>query len=272
MPLPSLRLVTWNVNSLKARLPRVAELLGEHRPDVALLQETKLAADAFPAAELAELGYRAVHHGAGRWGGVAILARDGLELAGAVSGLAGEPADDEARWVEAEVRFPDGAGLTVASVYVPNGRAVGTPFYDAKLAFLDAMKARVAAGSNSEPAGSPLIVAGDFNVARTDLDVYDPAAFAGATHVTPAERARVDALVEAGLVDAFRAMHAAEPGYTWWDYRAGHFHKQLGMRIDLVLLSPDLAGRLVACGIDRGYRKGPKPSDHAPLFAELAAE
>ena len=266
MPLPSLRLVTWNVNSLKARLPRVAELLGEHRPDLALLQETKLASAAFPAAELAELGYQAVHHGAGRWGGVAILARDGLELAGAVSGLAGEPAADEARWVEAEVRLPGGAGLRVASVYVPNGRAVGTPFYDAKLAFLDAMAARVRA------AGAPLVVAGDFNVARTDLDVYDPAAFIGATHVTPAERARVDALVEAGLVDAFRAMHAAEPGYTWWDYRAGHFHKQLGMRIDLVLLSPDLAGRLVACGIDRGYRKGPKPSDHAPLFAEIDAE
>ena len=267
MRLPTLRLVTWNVNSLKARLPRVAELLGEHRPDIALLQETKLTAEAFPAAELAELGYRAVHHGAGRWGGVAILARAELELDGAVGGLAGEPAAEEARWVEAEVRWPGGAGLRVASVYVPNGRAVGTPFYDAKLAFLDAMAARV----GSREAGSPLLVAGDFNVARTDLDVYDPAAFVGSTHVTEPERARVDALVEAGLVDAFRAMHPAEPGYTWWDYRAGHFHKQLGMRIDLILLSPDLAGRLVACGIDRGYRKGPKPSDHAPLFAELAA-
>ena len=266
MSFSALRLVTWNVNSLKARLPRVSELLTEHRPDIALFQETKLAQDAFPHAELAELGYSAVHHGAGRWGGVAIAVRDGLELTGEVRGLPGEPAADEARWVEAAVTGLGGQPLRVASVYVPNGRAVGTPFYEAKLDFLDALAERVRARAD----GTALIVAGDFNVARTDLDLYDPAAFVGSTHVTAAERQRVDALVDAGMVDAFRRLERDAPGYTWWDYRAGHFHKQLGMRIDLALLSPDLAGRLVACGIDRGYRKGPKPSDHAPLFLELA--
>src|SRR4051812_19385077 len=254
-----MRLVTWNVNSLKARLPRVEQLLTEHRPDVLCLQETKLTAAAFPHDELKALGYTAVEHSAGRWAGVAIAARDGLGLGDETAGLAGETAAEEARWIEADV-----AGIRVASVYVPNGRAVGTEQFEAKLAFLDAMRARVA-----ELAGRPLIIVGDFNVARTDLDVYDPAMFAGSTHVTPEERTRVDALVAAGLVDGYRHLEPSEPGFTWWDYRAGHFHKKLGMRIDLALLSPDLAARLTRCGIDRNYRKGTKPSDHAPLFVEL---
>jgi exodeoxyribonuclease-3 len=255
-----LKLATWNVNSLKARMPRVVELLEAHSPDLLFLQETKAEPDAFPELELNAAGYRAVHHSAGRWGGVALAARNGIELSDVCIGLAGEPAVDQARWVEASA-----AGLRAVSVYVPNGRAVETPFYEDKLRFLEAAAERI-----GELSGEPLIVAGDFNVCPTDLDVYDPAAFVGSTHVTEPERERFRALLEAGTLDAFRELHPDEPGFTWWDYRAGHFHKKLGLRIDAFLLSRPLAERLRSCGIDRGFRKGPKPSDHAPLLAELA--
>ncbi|MDP9384714.1 MAG: exodeoxyribonuclease III, partial [Actinomycetota bacterium] len=171
-------------------------------------------------------------------------------------GLPGEAAPDEARWVEASA-----GGLRIASVYVPNGRGLDSPEFPRKLAFLDAMRDR---------AGELDVVAGDLNVTRDDLDVYDPAAFAGSTHVTPEERGRLEAVLEAGLVDAYRALHPGEVGYTWWDYRQGHFHRKLGLRIDYLLLGPRLAGGLRSCGIDRNYRKGSKPSDHAPLLAELA--
>ena len=257
-----MKLATWNVNSLKARLPRVLELLARHEPDVVCMQETKCEAAAFPVDELAQAGYRAAHHSAGRWAGVAILARSALELADPVAGLPGELRDDEARWIEATV-----GGLRVASVYVPNGRAVGSPTFAEKLAFLDAAALRVA--SLRADAG-PLVVAGDFNVAPSDLDVYDPAAFAGSTHVTAEERSRVGAILAAGgLVDAYRHLHPGELQHTWWDYRQGSFHRGMGLRIDLVLASDALAGSLVACGIARDYRKGSKPSDHAPLLVEL---
>jgi exodeoxyribonuclease III len=258
----AVRLVTWNVNSLGARLPRVLEFLEAERPDVACLQETKTAEDAFPIEELRAAGYEAVHHSAGRWAGVAILARAGLELSEPSAGLPGERNADEARWIEATVD-----GLRVASVYVTNGRAVGTPTFDEKLAFLEAMAQR--AGQIAQ-GGTPLLIAGDFNVAPADVDVYDPAAFVGETHVTDEERSRLRAVLEAGrLVDAFRALHGPdEVGFTWWDYRQGHFHRGLGLRIDLVLLSEALAPRLTRCGIVRDFRKGKKPSDHAPLVVE----
>jgi exodeoxyribonuclease-3 len=252
------KLATWNVNSLNARLPRVLEFLELHHPDVLLMQETKTEPDGFPDAELAAAGYHAVHHSAGRWAGVAIAAPQDVAIADARAGLEGEPAAGEARWLEATVD-----GVRIASVYVPNGRAVDSPFYEDKLHFLDAMAARIRALDGA------FLVAGDFNVCPTDLDVYDPAAFAGSTHVTPPERERFAALVEAGTVDAFRSLHPDEPGFTWWDYRAGHFHKKLGLRIDAFLLAPELAERLEECGIDRNFRKGKKPSDHAPLLAEL---
>jgi exodeoxyribonuclease-3 len=252
------RLATWNVNSLKVRMPRVLELLELHRPDLVLLQETKSEPDAFPTLELEAAGYRAAHHSAGRWAGVAILAHD--EPAEVCAGLEGEPARDEARWIEATV-----GGVRVVSVYVPNGRTVDSPFYADKLRFLDAAAERIAALS-----GEPLIVAGDFNVCPADLDVYDPAAFVGETHVTAPERERFAALLDAGVTDAFRELHPDEPGFTWWDYRQGHFHRKMGLRIDAVLLSPPLAERLESCGIDRDFRKGPKPSDHAPLLADIA--
>ena len=256
-----MKLVTWNVNSLKMRMPRVLEFVAEHEPEVLCLQETKCEGEAFPVAELAAAGYRGVHHSAGRWAGVAILAREDLSLDDPVLGLPGEAVPDEARWVEATV-----AGTRVCSAYVTNGRAVGTPTFDEKLRFLDAIAQRAEA---LREAGGPLAVMGDFNVAPADIDVYDPAAFAGSTHVTREERARVEALLDAGLVDAYRRAHPGEVGFTWWDYRQGHFHRKLGLRIDLVLLSEDLAARLADCGIDRTYRKGPKPSDHAPLIAHL---
>ena len=253
-----MKLVTWNVNSLKMRLPRVLELLEQHAPDVVLLQETKCAPDAFPALELDGAGYRAVHHSGGRWAGVAILARE--EPVDVAVGLPGEPAVDEARWIEATV-----AGVRVVSVYVPNGRAPDTPPYDDKLRFLDAMAGRIA-----DLSAEPLVVAGDFNVCPADIDVYDPAALAGATHVTPPERERFAALLDAGVVDAFRELHPDEPGFTWWDYRQGHFHRGFGLRIDAHLVSAPLAGKIAACGIDRDFRKGTKPSDHAPLLLELS--
>jgi exodeoxyribonuclease-3 len=252
------KLVTWNVNSLKVRLPRVLELLEAHSPDVVLLQETKCAPDAFPALELDAAGYRAVHHSGGRWAGVAILAR-GEEPTDVVVGLPGEPAVDEARWIEATV-----GGVRVVSVYVPNGREPDTPPYDDKLRFLEAMARRIA-----DLSAEPLVVAGDFNVCPTDLDVYEPVVFIGATHVTPPERERFQALLAAGVVDAFRELHPDEPGFTWWDYRQGHFHRGMGLRIDAHLVSPPLAGKIESCGIDRDFRKGAKPSDHAPLLLEL---
>jgi exodeoxyribonuclease-3 len=256
-----LRLVTWNVNSLSVRLPRVLELLAQHRPDVAFLQETKSAPDAFPHAALAEAGYRAVDHSGGRWAGVALLAREGIELADVARGLPGEPDALEARWIEATVD-----GMRAVSVYVPNGRVVGSEFYVGKLTFLE----RAAERAAELRAAGPLAIAGDFNVCPTDLDVYDPAAFVNETHVQPEERAALTRVVDAGLVDTYRSLHPDEPGFTWWDYRQGHFHRGMGLRIDLTLLSPDLAARATECGIDRNYRKGPKPSDHAPLLTELS--
>lgn len=259
-----MQLVTWNVNSIKVRLPRVLEFLGELAPDVVCMQETKCEDEAFPVAEFASAGYHAVHHSAGRWAGVAIAAREGLALEDCAVGLPGELREDEARWIEATVD-----GLRVASTYVPNGRAVGSPTFEEKLAFLDAIAARVAI-LREGPA--PLAVAGDFNVAPSDLDVYDPEAFAGSTHVTSEERGRIAAICAAGgIVDAYRALHPDEVGYTWWDYRQGHFHRRMGLRIDLVLVSEGLVGRLEHVGIERNYRKGSKPSDHAPLVARLAA-
>lgn len=253
---------TWNVNSLRARLPRVLEFLEVHRPGLLLLQETKVSPEQYPEDELRAAGYLSCHHSGGQWAGVAILAREDLGLEPAAAGLPGEVRADEARWVEAVV---PALGLRAASVYVVNGRAVGTDPFEEKLRFLDALADRAEA-----LAGAPLLVGGDFNVAPADVDVYDPAAFAGSTHVTEDERSRLRAIQErGGLADAFRVLEPAAPGFTWWDYRQGHFHRGMGLRIDLLLVSRELAGALRSCGIDRDFRKGAKPSDHAPLLAEL---
>ena len=253
-------LATWNVNSLTMRLPRVLEFLATHRPDVLCLQETKVAADRFPAAALADAGYAAVHHSAGRWAGVAILAPLAAAPVDVTPGLPGEVQVEEARWVEASV-----GGLRAVSVYVVNGRSLDSPAFPEKLAFLDAMVARLRALVTS----GPVFVAGDFNIAPADVDVWDPALFVGTTHTSEPERGRLQQILGLGLVDAFRHCTPEGPGFTYWDYRAGMFHKGMGMRIDLALVSQDLAGRIQRCGIDRNFRKGLKPSDHAPLLLEL---
>lgn len=258
-----MRVVSWNLNSLKARLPRVLELLEEHAPDVLAVQETKSTAEAFPHEALAVAGYRAVEHSQGRWNGVALLVPDDVEVGEVQRGLPGEPDPAEARWIEADVR-----GVRVVSVYVPNGRDPDHEMYAAKLAFLDAARDRAA----ELVAAGPTVITGDVNVARSDVDVWDPAMFVGSTHVTPAERQRIDALCDLGLVDAHRHLAGDDvPAYTWWDYRMGAFRRGMGLRIDLALVSEHLEVR--GCEVDTTYRRvnaaGDKPSDHAPLVVTL---
>jgi exodeoxyribonuclease III len=252
--------VTWNVNSLNARMPRVLEFLEVHAPDVVLLQETKCAQEQFPHLELQAAGYTVADHSGGRWAGVAVLARDTAPVGEVRTGFPDDPCADEARWVEATV-----SGITFASVYVVNGRAIDDPMFAVKLDFLDAMRTRMA----ELAAAGPTVVGGDFNIAPTDEDVWSPATFVGSTHVTPDERGRLQQMLDAGYVDAFRQVQPEGQGFTWWDYRAGHFHKGFGLRIDLMLVSHHLAAGIRACGIDRDFRKGTKPSDHAPLLLEL---
>jgi len=254
--------VTWNVNSLRARLPRVLELLEAHQPDVVALQETKCSEENFPAQELDAAGYEVVQHSGGQWAGVALLVRRPLAPDQALTGLPGDPVPSEARWCEATV-----ASIRFVSTYVPNGRSLDSPEFPRKLAFLEAAATRAAAIRASP---QQMVIAGDINIAPADADVYDPPAYEGATHVSAPERAGLAAIQErGGLVDAYRHVHPDEPQFTWWDYRAGNFHKNLGMRIDLVLVSEDLADGLMAAGIDRDFRKGFKPSDHAPLLVWL---
>lgn len=258
-----MRIVTWNVNSLRARLPRVQELLEQHVPDVVLLQETKVSPEAFPHEELAALGYHAADHSGGQWCGVAILARADLAIEAPTSELFGNPLPSEARWIEATVD-----GVRFASVYVVNGRELGHEMYFLKLEFLEAMAARAA---DLRAEGTPMIIAGDMNVCPTDVDVWDPAATSGGTHVSPAERKALAAVREQGdLVDAHVHRWGPEAEqFTWWDYRAGAFHKNLGLRIDHHLVSRELAGGIADVRILRDLRKGSKPSDHAPLELEL---
>ncbi len=252
------RIATWNVNSVQARLPRLLGWLAEARPDVLCLQETKVAADMFPHAELSAAGYTAAAHGDGRWNGVAILARAGM--AEVSRGFPSEPGfpEPEARAISALC-----GGLRVWSVYVPNGRSLDSPHYTYKLRWLSALHATLAAAG---PA--PLVVCGDFNIAPTDSDVWDPAAFTGATHVSPAEREALAGLLELGLTDIQPRALKGLP-FTYWDYRAGMFHKGMGMRIDLVLASQPVAAAVSDAYIDREARKGTAPSDHAPVVVDL---
>jgi exodeoxyribonuclease III len=254
-----MRVATWNVNSLKARLPRVFGWLETARPDVLLMQETKLADDAAPVLPFELAGYALAHHGEGRWNGVAIASRVGV--ADIVAGFDARPDPYEARFLAATC-----GGIRVASCYAPNGRALDSEFYAAKLDWFARLREWL---DRSASPGDPIVIGGDLNVAPSDEDVYDPAAFVGSTHVSPAERAAFRGLLEWGLVDAYR-VHHAEPGrFTWWDYRAGNFHKGLGMRIDHLLASHTVVKRCVAAGIDRDARRGPTPSDHAPLWIDL---
>lgn len=250
-----MKVATWNVNSMNARWPRVHEWLTLHQPDVVLVQETKQTDEKFPFAALAEMGYDAAHHGLGQWNGVAIVSR--TELTEVQRGLGD---DVEARFIAATCR-----GIRFHSCYVPNGRALDDPHYAYKLRWLEALRALLAERDRTQP----LIVGGDFNVALSDLDVYDPAAFVGATHVSEPERAAIRALLDTDLVDLVRQYHVDEPAFTWWDYRNGSFRRGWGLRIDYLLADVVTASRVRDAHVDREARKGEKPSDHAPVVAEL---
>ncbi len=258
-----MRLVTWNVNSLKVRMPRVEEFLGYADADVVCLQETKLSDKAFPALTFQELGYESVHYGQGQWNGVAILSRVGID--DVQYGFGTEIADSyegDARLVAARC-----GGVEVVSVYVPNGREVATDHYDRKIQWLAALREWV---STRCTPSDPLVVAGDFNVAPEDRDVWDMARFDGATHVTAPERDAVAALCDWGMQDAFRLVYPqTDRLYTYWDYRAGDFHQHRGMRIDLVLVTKPVADTVWFALVDRNARKGTQPSDHAPVIVDF---
>jgi exodeoxyribonuclease III len=249
------------VNSVKQRVPRLLPWLDQRRPDVVCLQETKLGDAAFTellGEELGGRGYLVARHGEGQWNGVAILSKVGL--GDVVPGLAGAPGfpHPEARALSATC-----AGIRVHSVYVPNGRVPDSDHYRYKLAWLAALRDQLAAGPEAA------IVCGDMNIAPTDADVFDPEAYVGQTHVTPPERAALAELEALGLRDVVRDRWPAERVFTYWDYRAGMFHRDLGMRIDLVLASAPVAGRVRAAWVDRQARKGSGPSDHAPVIVDL---
>ncbi|MDQ3737692.1 MAG: exodeoxyribonuclease III [Actinomycetota bacterium] len=254
------RLATWNVNSLKVRQERVEAWIAEVEPDIVCLQETKVSDADFPAMSFAALGYETAHHGEGRWNGVGIISRVGLDDVVADFADGGEP-DTDARLVSATC-----AGMRISSVYVPNGRDLENEHYQYKLAWLDRLAAHVAA--TTDPS-SQVVVAGDFNIAPHDDDVYDVAKFDGATHVSQPERDRLRALIDWGLRDLGRDRVGTGGVYSWWDYRRGDFHEGRGMRIDLVLGTRSVANRVEWAIIDRNARKGKLPSDHAPVIVDL---
>jgi exodeoxyribonuclease-3 len=256
-----MRIATWNVNSVKQRVPRLLPWLDQRQPDVVCLQETKLADEAFTqllGEDLARRGYAVAVHGEAQWNGVAILSKAGLD--DVVTGVAGAPGHprQEARAVSATC-----SGIRVYSVYVPNGRVPESDHYQYKLAWLEALREVVRAGPEAA------IVCGDMNIAPTDADVFDPDAYIGQTHVTPKERAALAQLQALGLHDVVRDHWPAGRVFTYWDYRAGMFHRDLGMRIDLALASASVASRVRAAWVDRQARKGSGPSDHAPVIVDL---
>ena len=254
-----MKLATWNVNSLRVRLPHLLDWLGTQAPDVVCLQETKCDDATFPAAELREAGYCALHHGQRTYNGVAILTR--RDAAEACRGIP-EFADEQSRVLAADYE-----GVRVVSVYVPNGQAVGSDKYAYKLRWFEALRAWLARELAAHPR---LAVMGDFNVAPEDRDVHDPAAWEGKVHVSEPERAALRGVVGLGLADAFRLFEQPEGSYSWWDYRMNAFRRKMGLRIDHVLLSPALAAACRACTIDVAPRRLERPSDHAPVVCEVA--
>ena len=274
-----MRIATWNVNSLKARQEKVDWWLDRARPDVLLMQETKLADDDAPVMTFAMAGYTLVHHGEGRWNGVAAAVRQDVAVTDIVTnfgdgpvrdsgaGATGLDADDPDPFDEARMVAFTAGDLRLVSLYAPNGRVVGSPFYIGKLRWFERL------GRWLDEAVDPaeaILLGGDLNVAPADEDVWSAARAHGGTHVSEPERAAFRALLDWGLVDTYRSRHR-EPGrFTWWDYRAGDFHANRGMRIDHLLASRPLAERVVWAEIDREARKGkPIPSDHAPLVIDI---
>jgi exodeoxyribonuclease-3 len=279
------RIATWNVNSLKARQEKVDWWLDRTAPDVLLMQETKLADAEAPAMPFSMQGYQLVHHGEGRWNGVAAAIRDGLAFdevitnfgdgpvrnsgAGAAVSLLEEDFDpsDEARMLSFRVLAPGADPVRLVCLYAPNGRVVGSPFFVGKLRWYERVLRWL---REARDPNEPLAIGGDFNIAPGDADVWDARAVHGGTHVSPEERAAFKALLDWGLHDSYRDRHTERGRFTWWDYRAGNFHKNFGMRIDHLLVTNALEPRVVAVEIDREARKGkPIPSDHAPLVMDL---
>jgi exodeoxyribonuclease-3 len=255
------KIATWNVNSLRVRLPHLLDWLALHSPDAVCLQETKCDDGSFPHAELKAAGYCSVHHGQRTYNGVAILSK--AEGSGICRGIP-EFADEQSRVIAADV-----GGVRLVSVYVPNGQSVGSDKYQYKLRWMAALEAWLA----SEMASHPRIaVLGDFNVAPEDRDVHDPAAWAGQVLFSEPEKAALRRIFDLGLADAFRLFEQPEKSFSWWDYRMLAFRRKLGLRIDHVLLSPALAVRCRACTIDVEPRRLERPSDHAPVVCELADE
>ncbi|MCA1734728.1 MAG: exodeoxyribonuclease III [Actinobacteria bacterium] len=269
-----MRIATWNVNSLKARLPAVEKWIARAEPDIFLLQETKLADEQVPELPFRAAGYDLIHHGEGRWNGVAIASRVG---AGSIVSNFGDGPVRDSRRAGAEDDFDpfDEArmlavvceGIRFVTVYAPNGRVVGTPFYEGKLAWFERLRHWLA---ESASPSDDLVLAGDFNITPADEDVWDPAAAHGGTHVSEPERAELASLRAWGLVDGFRQVQPETGRFSWWDYRAGMFHKNYGMRIDLLYVTESISDRIVWSEIDREARKGPPtPSDHAPVVLDL---
>ena len=272
-----MRLATWNVNSVKARLPRLLDWLAETKPDIVCLQEIKCAAALFPAAEVGELGYQTAAHGDGRWNGVALLSAVGLDDVSlgfpgepGYQGEPGEPAlidEPGLRRPEARAVGATCGGIRIWSLYAPNGRTPDSAHYAYKLDWYAALRTALAAELSEAP---QLAACGDFNVAPTDDDVWDPAVFVGSTHVTAPERQALADLRALGLQDVVPTPMKGPHPFTYWDYRAGRFHTDKGMRIDLVYATEAVAGRVRAAYVDREARKGKGPSDHAPVVVDLS--
>lgn len=269
-----MRIATWNVNSVTARLPRLLAWLGVAAPDVVCLQELKCTEGDFPADEVATLGYEAAVHTNGRWNGVGVLSKVGL--ADVRRGLVDEPGyQAEDALLPADERRAIGAtcgGVRVWSVYVPNGRAVGHAHYDYKLTWLEALRQTAVAETTGTAAARPFAVLGDFNIAPTDRDVWDISLFAGSTHVTEPERAALAALRQAGLQDVYPRALKYDVPFTYWDYRQLAFPKNRGMRIDLVYGNTAFVNAVSDAYVDRDARKGKGTSDHAPVVVDLRAE
>jgi exodeoxyribonuclease-3 len=254
-----MKLATWNVNSLKVRLAHLTDWLAAAQPDVVCLQELKLEDAKFPREELAAAGYQSACFGQKTYNGVAILAR--APLAEVEFGIPGF-ADEQKRVIAATV-----GGVRVVCVYCPNGQAVGSDKYEYKLRWFTALRDYLAAERARHP---ELAVAGDFNVAPEDRDVHDPKAWEGQVHVSGPERSAWRALLETGLVDAFRSFEQPEKSFSWWDYRMMGFRRNAGLRIDHILLSPPLSARCTGVSIDKAPRRLERPSDHTPVIAEIS--
>jgi exodeoxyribonuclease-3 len=258
-----MKLATWNVNSLSVRLPQLLAWLADNPVDALVLQETKLTDDKFPHAELAQAGYHAQWFGQRTYNGVALLTRTpAVDIVRNIPGFA----DEQARVIAGTVPHPTAGSIRVIGAYFPNGQAPGSEKFAYKMAWLSALHDWVQAELQQHP---QLVLMGDYNIAPTDADVYDPVAWKGQIHCTPEERAHFQRLIDLGLRDAFRLFEQPVKSWSWWDYRNLAFRKNQGLRIDHILVSQALAGQVSACVIDKGPRKNERPSDHAPVIATL---